>query len=269
MSVAKAEDPVAGVVVPRTSLRKRFELSRTRDTKAQMRECVAYLENPEILVAEFCDSFLTAEAFDNRTEDFCAYGQPDIPKRRWVDQIAQRLIELEHLRVADPDCSFRYIAREIVPLWNSVASPDDGADRRITGGGLDYVGAIEVEGEDMRPVLGVVMPQEDESPYLSFLRLITCLAEVATGCQMERANRFLFKNELPHRPTFDLHMLVVDHDPDAQPHPLVQLTRDLAHQFNARLREEWQFPSLLRSIVHAGMRDSDDFDGSLEPLWTV
>ena len=60
MCVGKAEDPVAGVVVPRTSLRKRFELARTRDTQGQMRECVSYLENPEILVAEFCDSFLTA-----------------------------------------------------------------------------------------------------------------------------------------------------------------------------------------------------------------
>lgn len=256
-------------VVPRTSLRKRFELARTYDPDMQLRECVEYLENPEILVAEFCDSFLTAEAFDNRSEDFCAYGQPEIPKRRWVDKVVQRLIDREHIRVPEPACTFRYVAREIVPLWNSRVSPDDGADRRITGGGLDYVGLIEDDPDAVLPVLGVIKPKQDASPYLCFLRLITCLAEVSTGCQIERANRFLFKNTLSSRPTFDLHMLIVDAAPDERPHPLLSLTRDLAHQFSAGLREEWQFPNLLRSVVCAGMRSSDAFDGNLEAIWTI
>jgi hypothetical protein len=235
-----------------------------------MRECVEYLENPEILVAEFSDSYLTSEAFDNRQEDFCAYGQTQIPKRRWVDQVVQRLIDREHIEVPlrEP-YTFRYLAREIVPLWNSSLSPDDGADRRLGGGGLDYVAAIEEEGDEMRPVLGVVKPREDPSAYLSFLRLITCLAEVSTGCQMERVSRFLFKNQLPARPSFDLHVLLVDVDPELQPHPLMQLSRDLAHQFSARLRDEWQFPNLLRNVVCASMSDSDDFTGRLVTEWSV
>ena len=182
----------------------------------------------------------------------------------------QRLIEHEYIDVpASPPYRFRYLAREIVPLWNSSLSPDDGADRRLGGGGLDYVGAIEVEGEGTRPVLGVVKPREDPSAYLSFLRLITCLAEVSTGCQMERVSRFLFKSQLPARPSFDLQVLLVDVDPEARAHPLMQLSRDLTHQFSALLRDEWQFPNLLRGVVCASLPDSDEFDGTLDAQWSV
>ncbi len=257
------------VIIPRTSLRRRFEHSRTLDPDLQMRECVEYLENPEILVAEFADSFLTAEAFDNRQEDFCSYGQTQIPKRRWVDRVIQQVIDHEHIQVLlKPPYQFRYVAREIVPLWNSSLSPDDGADRRLGGGGLDYVGAIEEQPDQLQPVLGVVKPDADPTPYLSFLRLITCLAEVSTGCQMERVSRFLYKNQLPARPTFDLHVALVDWDPEETHHPLAQLTRDIAHQFNMRLREEWQFPNLLRHIVCARL-PSQGFDGRFEVEWVV
>ena len=36
---------------------------------------VESLQNPEILLAEFSDSFLMAEAFDNREEDFVSFDQ--------------------------------------------------------------------------------------------------------------------------------------------------------------------------------------------------
>ncbi len=257
------------VIIPRTSLRRRFEHSRTLDPDMQMRECVEYLENPEILVAEFADSFLTAEAFDNRQEDFCSYGQTQIPKRRWVDRVIQQVIDHEHIQVLlKPPYQFRYVAREIVPLWNSSLSPDDGADRRLGDGGLDYVGAIEEQPDQPQPVLGVVKPDADPTPDLSFLRLITCLAEVSTSCQMERVSRFLFKNQLPARPTFDLHVALVDWDLEETHHPLAQLTRDLAHQFSTRLREEWQFPNLVRSLSLLAL-DTDSFDGTLRVLWSV
>lgn len=255
-------------VAPKTALRKRLEHTRMLDVDRQLHECVEYLENPQILVAEFADSYLTAEAFDNRQEDFCAHGQTQIPKRRWVDQIVQHLIDREEVEVplADP-YRFRYLAREIVPLWSSAGTPHGGPDRRVTGAGIDYVGLIEEE-EGARPVLGVIKPQEDPTPYLSLLRLLTCLAEVSTEPQMERAGRFLFKGRLPDRFTFDLHMLLVDWQPPDPPHPLVQLTRDLAQQFNVLLKDEWQFPTLVKNIVCAGI-PARDFDGRFLLEWCV
>lgn len=257
-------------MAPRTSLRKRFEQTRALDLEGHLRECVEYLENPQILVTEFADSFLTAEAFDNRQEDFCAHGQTSIPNRRWVDRVVQQLIEQENVRVElETPYSFRYLAREIIPLWSSsLETPDDRVDRRSTGGGISYVGVIEDEGEEPRPVLGVVKPEDDQTPYLSFLRLITCLAEVSTEPQMERASRFLFKGLLGSRPTFDLHIVQVDPDPSCEPHPLSHLSRDLAHQFNLLLKEEWQFPNLIRNIVCATMQ-RESFAGSFSVDWSV
>ncbi len=136
-------------------------------------------------------------------------------------------------------------------------------DRRA--GGLDYVGLIP-ELEPM-PVLGVIKPQNVHTPYHSLLRLLTGLAEVSTEAQVERANRFLFKGKLSSRPCFDLHILRADGKPPGSAPPLAHLTKDLAHVFNVLLKEEWQFPNLLRSISY--LRMSDDFNGTLDVEWCV
>ena len=252
----------------KTALRKRYETSRDLGLAEQLRECVEYLGNPEILIAEFSDSFLTADAFDNRKEDFCAYGQTQIPKRRWVDRIVQLMIDHEYIRLAaEPESQFRYLAREIIPLWSSDAQrSEEGSERRAAGGGIDYVGVIE-ESENPTAVLGVVQPREDKTPYLSLLRLLTCLAEVSTEPQMERANRFLFKGCLPDTPTFDLHILQVGADSD-EAAALSELTKDLAHGFSRLLKEEWQFPNLLRNIECVRI-NPHAFEGELKLVWRV
>lgn len=250
----------------KTNLRKRLERACGFDAAAQLRDCVEYLEHPEILVAEFSDAFLTAEAFDNREEDFCAFGQAQIPKRRWADHVVQKLIEAGGVGVGQ-DYAFRYLAREIIPLWTTDQKQhSDARDRRAGSGGIDYVGLIEEE--EPKAVLGIVQPCEHDSPYLSLLRLLSCLAEVATESQMERANRFLFKGALSFPPTFDLHILQVGFEAEEEHKALGFLTRDLAHAFNRGLKEEWQFPNLLRHIYCLGMRE--DADGrQLEVLWRV
>ena len=253
----------------KTALRKRLERVSKAPFEEQLRECVEYLEHPEILVAEFSDSYLTAEAFDNREEDFCAFGQGQIPQRRWEDHVVQKLIESGTIAVGD-DYSFRYTAREIIPLWSTdTQQSTDGSERRAGAGGIDYVGLIE----DVEPkaVLGVVQPLKHRSPYVSLLRLLSCLAEVATASQMARANRFLFKGALSFPPTFDLHLIQVDFQPDDKHEPLRPLTRDLAHTFNALLKEEWQFPNLLRHIYCLQLDGPQQgrFDGRLRPVWRV
>lgn len=250
----------------KTNLRKRLERTCDLDAGAQLRDCVEYLEHPEILVAEFSDAFLTAEAFDNREEDFCAFGQAQIPKRRWADHVVQKLIEADGVGVGN-DYSFRYLAREIIPLWTTdPESSPNGAERRAGSGGIDYVGLIDEE--EPKAVLGIVQPHEHESPYLSLMRLLSCLAEVATESQMERANRFLFKGALSFPPTFDLHLLQVGFEVEEAHKPLGFLTRDLAHAFNRGLKEEWHFPNLLRHIYCLGMCEGSAAH-RLEVLWRV
>ena len=257
-----------GTKAPRTALRKRLDYTRTLDVDVQLRECVEYLENPEILVMEFEDSFQTAELFDAREESFWAQGQTDVPKRRWVDHVVQRLIDSGDIAVPlSPPYTFQYMARQIVPLWSSGGFEcDDATERRKGVGCIDYVGVTKEE--EPRPVMGVIEPEDDLAPYVSFLRCITCLSEVCSEAQMARANRFLFKGAISGRPPIDLHIVAVDRDPAGADHELVQLTRDLAHRFTVLLREAEQFSNLLRNITLLSLL-SDGFDSTLHPVWSV
>ena len=48
---------------PQTALRERYELIRGHPVEWQLRECIDYLENPEVFVAEFVDSCQAMERF--------------------------------------------------------------------------------------------------------------------------------------------------------------------------------------------------------------
>src|SRR5882672_9591427 len=47
---------------PSTILRQRFERARALSLEAQMRECVDYLQNPEVLIQEFVDAYTAVES---------------------------------------------------------------------------------------------------------------------------------------------------------------------------------------------------------------
>ena len=59
-----------------------------------------------------------------------------------------------------------------------------------------------------------------------------------------------------------------DRPADEVPGELALLTRDLAHQVNVLLKDEWHFPNLLRNILLVRM-DSASFSGSLDVSWCV
>ena len=255
-----------------TSLRIRYERACALDLESQTRECIEYLQNPEILLAEFSDSFLMAEAFDTREQDFRSVELPIPIRRRKTDQAVRRLVAAPALHVpGSPGASpyrFRYVARDIVPLWTATSGKEDDVmeSRRLKG--LDYVG-ITQEPYPV-PVLGVIVAPDAPAPYLPFLRALTCLAEVSTEAQMERANRFLFRGVLQCPTAFDLHLVTVQPDEPCEAPPLSQLTRDLADVFRARVQEEWQVPNVLRSVLCLEMPSlRRDFDGRLQTVWQV
>ena len=98
-------------------------------------------------------------------------------------------------------------------------------------------------------MLGVVQVGVESSPYALFLRLITCLSELAPDAQLRAADEALFKGNLGPDPKLDLHLLLRESDRDVQSGTLRQLTHDLAEVFYAGISEEWQFPDVLRNIV--------------------
>jgi hypothetical protein len=255
-----------------TTLRARYERTCALGVDAQTRECIEYLENPAILIAEFTDSFLMAEAFDAREQDFRSAELPIAIRKRQTDDAVRRLVGAACLQVTGFEpYRFRYVARDIVPLWTAGSGYEGGdlADRRRFKG-LDYV-AITQE-PDPVPILGVVVPGELPAPYLGLLRGLTCLAEVSTESQVARVNRYLFRGVLQCPTPFDLHVLVCKKDPKeaSEAHPLEQLTRDLAEAFSSRLHEEWHLPNLLRHVLCLEMpQPRVEFDGTLRVLWHV
>ena len=247
----------------RTALRERYQRSATLDIEGQTRECVEYIEHPDILVAEFADSYLTASEYDRSSEEFWT-PPDDLPRRRISDDVTDQLMRASQVRLLEkPERAFRYVAREIFPLRAELGGHTEG-DRRSAG--LDYVG---LQSEDCAvPILGVIEVPEDRPPFLCLMRLLTCLAEVSTEAQLKRANRFLFKGALGDAPSFDLHVIAADQGEPEEYLRVAQLTHDLSEVFHARLREEWQFPNLLRHIYYLDF-DSKAFDGSLGVLWRV
>jgi hypothetical protein len=244
----------------RTALRERYERSIKLDESEQTRECVEYLEHPEILVAEFSDSHLGAEAWGipDGPIEMCT----DAPMRRLTDPPLQQLIETPDVIVRDGDpYTFRYVAREIATLQ---AGPNESpAERRRVG--VNYAGLIE--GDEPVCVLGVVDPNGGRAPYLTMLRLLTCLAEMSAGPQLACLNESVFKGALGASPTFELQILVTGPRPAEPVLPLGLFTRDLASAFVSRIREEWDVPNLLRAICCVRM-NVERFAGELTLDWS-
>jgi hypothetical protein len=128
---------------------------------------------------------------------------------------------------------------------SSISHGVNRAAQRVDG--LDYLG--QIVDEDPIAVLGVVQVGVESSPYALFLRLITCLSELAPDAQLRAADESLFKGGLGAEPKLDLHLLLRESDPETTIGTLRQLTHDLAEVFWSGISEEWQFPDVLRNIV--------------------
>ena len=205
-----------------------------------MRECVDYLQNPEVLIQEFMDAYTAVESCCDPADQRFRVREPRAEAR--AAQVAARsgVRQGTGLRL-------RRGARTSSSAWRATCSISGciGAAPRVDG--LDYVG--QIIDEDPLAVLGVVQVGVESSPYALFLRLITCLSEFAPDAQLRAADEALFKGGLGAEPKLDLHLLLRETDRDAAQATLRQLTHDLAEVFYAGISEEWQFPDVLRNIV--------------------
>ncbi|MCP4007208.1 MAG: hypothetical protein GY725_23745 [bacterium] len=229
---------------PSTSLRRRYERSSGLNLRQQMGECVDYLQNPEVLVAEFVDSYCAVEAY-------CADDE-------MVFRPADPATSPEMTVLDRPPYTFRCLAWEFSPL-----APPKGSENRP---GLDYAGLIT--GPHPAPVLGAVQSVLDPTPYLVLLRMLSCVAELAPVERLKMADTQLFKGALGEAPAFDLHLVLSACQPDREHLALGELTRDLADVFFERIADEWQFPDVLRHAI--GLRRSGpNPDAPLHVDWLI
>jgi hypothetical protein len=227
---------------PSTILRQRFERARALSLEAQMRECVDYLQNPEVLIQEFVDAYTAIESCcdpDEQKFQVVATG-PEIPASRAA--LLDRLFANGAVSVFDTvPFEFTCVARDVASMSGSTGNPLPHID------GLDYVGTM-IDSEPVG-VLGVVQHDAQTTPFSLFLRLITCLAEIAPDAQLSAADAALFKGGLGVEPKLDLQLVLREAETEPAQATLRQLTHDLAEAFYAGISEEWQFPDVLRNIV--------------------
>lgn len=229
-------------IFPSTLLRQRFERARSLSLAAQVRECVDYLQNPEVLIEEFIDAYTAVESCCDPIEQrFKVRPAGD-------DAAKQRKAFLDAVFGAGPIPVFDVVPYEFECVARDVASLSQSVDRKaLRADGLDYMGRIS--DESPLAVIGVVQAGLESSPYALFLRLITCLSELAPDAQLRAADETLFKGGLGAEPKLDLHLLLRESEAETAAGTLRQLTHDLAEVFYAGVSEEWQFPDVLRNIV--------------------
>lgn len=227
---------------PSTLLRQRFERARGLPLAAQVRECADYLQNPEILIEEFIDAYVAVESCCDPAEQCFRTCTPVDAAAKQRKAFLDQAFGKGPISVFDVvPYQFQCVARDVVALSRLV---DRGATR---ADGLDYLGRIV--DEEPLAVIGVVQAGVESSPYALFLRLITCLSELAPDAQLRAADEAIFKGGLGAEPKLDLHLLLQESEPDDSAATLRQLTHDLAEVFHVGVSEEWQFPDVLRNIV--------------------
>jgi hypothetical protein len=228
-------------------------------------ECIDYLQNPEVLVAEFAESFAAAAGIDERERAFTpgpAAGSGPAAQGPWADPGVLRAFSAPFLRLeSELECDeydFCCLARNVSPLANEVEP----------GTCLDYVGLTC--DETSTPILGVICTTQVGSRFRALLRLLAGLAELAPDAQLERADRFLFQRSLGRRIPFDLHLLHVGEDPPAKADPLDQLCRDLAFVSGHALRAHPTLPPVVRHILCLRIPSAQDaVTGILSEEWRV
>jgi hypothetical protein len=227
---------------PSTILRQRFERARSLPVAAQMQECIDYLQNPEVLIQEFVDAYTAVESCCDPEEQGFSLRKPRDAAAAERVKLLDALFGNSAISVFDTEpYAFQCIARDVESLSSSVG----GAVQRVDG--IDYLGRIV--GDESVAVLGVVQAGVEKSAYALFLRMITCLSEIAPDAQLRAADVALFKGSLGEEPKLDLHILLAESECDPNLGALRHLTHDLAEAFISGIAEEWQFPDVLRNIV--------------------
>jgi hypothetical protein len=247
--------------LPDSTFRGRYERARRLDIGSQIRECVDYLQNPEILVFEFVQSFSSVESCCG-PEDF-SFRSPSAAEAQDDDLelTLEHFYESLEVSVEGADAEqFTCVASELNPLPRPEEAPVE--ERH----GLDYLGLVHAPRGGA--ALGAVSCEGESTPYLLLLRLLNALAELAPRVQIERLEREITKGALASNPVFDLHLVLWSLPEDAERTQLSMLTRDLAEVIKGGLVEAWQFPDVLRDIQCLRM-DASEFDGSLGLDWRV
>lgn len=237
-----------------TAFRQRYDHIRSLTLDEQVRECVDYLQNPEILISEFVESYYQVEEkLDPEREDEALEASlSELVLEPFFDSL-----EL-HVRGRGGLETVRCVGGAFAPLPGELHPA-------LEQQGLDYVG---VRKGTSRTVLGVTDTSQESSVFSLLLRGLNCLAELSPPFQMTRLRRHVLKDRVTPDAAFDLQIGIFQRQHDESEVSLLMLTRDLAETFKARIEPEQQFSGTVGRIECLASGSNPPAPGAaLQQLW--
>jgi len=217
-----------------TPFRLRYERSCTLDLPAQLEECADYLQNPDVLVAEFLESYYWVEGKldPDRHDALFEASQEELVLEPYFDSLVLRVDAGERCE------TIRCLAGAFAPLPGELHPA-------LEQKGVDYVGVRE---GSQRVVLGVTDLQHQATGFCLLLRALNCLAELTPPFQVTRLRKHVLRERVDPEAAFDLQIGIGARERTANEIALLELTRDLAEMFKRRVGDEPQFAGAIGRI---------------------
>ena len=243
-----------------TPFRDRHERALKLDLQRQIEECADYLQHPEVLIAEFLESYHLVERKLDPTRldrQLAATAAPEeLVLEPYFDSLELRA------RAGSRVETIRCMGGAFDPL---PGEQHPALERRS----IDYVG---VRDGTRRVVIGVTDEKAWTTAFCLLLRGLNCLAELSVPFQVARLRKHVLRDRVEPEPAFDLQLGIAASRAraDSLRTSLLVLTRDLAEVFKARIEAEPHFDRSIGRIECLELPDeAAPTDGTLRVRWRV
>ncbi len=226
-----------------TPFREHLEHCQQLDLRSQLVECADYVQNVDLLVMEFLESYYLVERL----------WRPDAALVRSLEDSQAELVlepfyESLELDVVGPSDSDR---EGLTCLSGAIDPVPQEQHPALSRRGLDFVGLRD--GEPGRLVLGVAQSGKDETIFVLLLRALNALAELSPPLRVVQLGREIVRGGIPEDAVFSLQLCVSEPGGGTDARALGELTRDLAEAVSARLATVPQLSGTLDGISLVGV----------------
>ena len=228
-----------------TPFREHLEHCRGLGVESQVVECADYIQNIELLVLEFLESYYLIERLWQPDSELAS--DREVPVSLDADATDELILEpfyesLE-LEIAGAGDAER---ERLVCLSGAVSPVPAGQHPALSRRGLDFVGLRN--GEPGHIVLGVAQAAKDETVFLLLLRALNALAELSPPLRVVQLGREIVQGGIPEDVRFSLQLGLFEPGQTPEDTALAQLTRDLAEAFSVEVGRQPQLSDTLGNI---------------------
>ena len=198
-----------------TPFRAHLEHCRELGIPAQLSECADYIQNIDILVSEFLESYYMVERlWDPESPDASEAGSDEMILEPFYESFEFSLVDPETKRAGE---SIVCVSGALGPL------PSD-QHPALSRRGLDFVGLRADQSQHI--VLGTTQSSKTESVFVLLLRALNGLAELSPPLRMAKlGSDVLQKGGIPENAVFSLCLGISERDDDPDANALLELTR--------------------------------------------